>query len=169
MQQNSLVASLALTFSSWNSFFLLSSTVERRSSSRCRASVIFLCRSLSCLRRNSAALSFVSRNSLILRSLSSSCRSRVWRTFSSRSWRESETGVTVIGDHQCFMQRPVHPSYKWMGKIKCGRVLICVDGSGRVKKKLFVVVILMYHSLQYVGLLRALYRALYTSCYCHII
>ena len=26
----------------------------------------------------------------------------------------------------------------------------------------------MYHGLQYVGLLRVLYRALYTSCYCHI-
>ena len=33
----------------------------------------------------------------------------------------------------------------------------------------FFFLILMYHGLQYVGLLRALYRALYTSCYCHII
>ena len=55
------------------------------------------------------------------------------------------------------------PPVLWTGKTKCGRVLICVDGSGRVKK------ILMYHSLQYIGLLRALYRALYTSCYCHIL
>ena len=30
------------------------------------------------------------------------------------------------------MQRPVHPS----GKTKCGRVFICLDGSGRVNKKL---------------------------------
>ena len=59
---------------------------------------------------------------------------------------------------QCFMQRPVHPSY--------GRVKQNVDGCLLVwtGKK-----ILMYHGLQYVGLLRALYRALYMSCYCHII
>ena len=30
---------------------------------------------------------------------------------------------------QCFMQRPVHPSY---GRAKQNVVLICVDGSGRV-------------------------------------
>ena len=69
---------------------------------------------------------------------------------------------------QCFMQRPVHPSY---GRVKrnldgclflCGRVW-----TGQKKKKKSL--ILMYHGLQYVGLLRVLYRALYTSCYCHII
>ena len=49
------------------------------------------------------------------------------------------------------MQRPVHPSY--------GRVKQNVDGC------LFVWTgILMYHGLQYVGLLRVLFM----SCYCHI-
>ena len=38
------------------------------------------------------------------------------------------------------------PAVLWTGKIICGRVLIWVDGSGRV-------------SLQYVGLLRVLYNA----------
>ena len=30
-----------------------------------------------------------------------------------------------------------HPPVLWMGKTKCGRVLICVDGSGRVNKFFF--------------------------------
>ena len=51
------------------------------------------------------------------------------------------------------------------GKTKCGRVFICLDGCGRVKKKKKIFLILMYHGLQNVGLL----RALYTSCYCHTI
>ena len=60
------------------------------------------------------------------------------------------------------------PPVLWTGKTKCGRVLICLDGSGRVKIYLFI--FYSYVSrLQYVGLLRALHRALYTSCYCHII
>ena len=74
--------------------------------------------------------------------------------------------------NQCFMQRPVHPSY---GRVKhnldgclfvCGRVW-----TGKKKKKFFFFFFLksLYPGLQYVGLLRMLYRALYTSCYCHII
>ena len=30
------------------------------------------------------------------------------------------------------------PPVLWTGKTKCGRVLICLDGSGRVKKKYHV-------------------------------
>ena len=60
------------------------------------------------------------------------------------------------------MQRPVHPSY--------ARVKQNVDGCLFVwtgKKNWFFMgfLIITYHGLQYVGLL----RALYTSCYCHII
>ena len=61
--------------------------------------------------------------------------------------------------HRPFMQRPVHTSY--------GRVKPNVDGclfAWTGKKNIFLK-ILMYHGLQNVGLL----RALYTSCYCHII
>ena len=35
------------------------------------------------------------------------------------------------------------PLVLWTGKTKCGRVLICVDGSERVKKKMLI---LMYQS-----------------------
>ena len=46
----------------------------------------------------------------------------------------------------------------------------CLFLCGRVwTGNFFNSLILMYHGLQYVGLLRVLYRALYTSCYCHII
>ena len=55
----------------------------------------------------------------------------------------------------------------WTGTYLCGRVW-----TG--KKNLYIYIYYIYFlilciSLQYVGLLRALYRALYTSCYCHII
>ena len=56
------------------------------------------------------------------------------------------------------------PPVLWTGKTKCGRVLKLLLKCGRVKIFLFLLN-LMYHGLQYVGLL----RALYTSCYCHII
>ena len=57
------------------------------------------------------------------------------------------------------MYAETRPPVLWTGKPKCGRVFICLD-SGRVN---FFLNSYMYHGLQYVGLL----RALYTSCYCH--
>ena len=51
------------------------------------------------------------------------------------------------------MQRPVHPSY---GRVKqnVDGCLFVWTGGGRVKK---IIIILIYHGLQYVGLLGALY------------
>ena len=55
------------------------------------------------------------------------------------------------------MQRPVHPSYGWVKQNVDGCLFVWTG-------KHFFFLILMYHGLQYVGLL----RALYTSGYCHV-
>ena len=90
---------------------------------------------------------------------------KAWRI--REAGREKGTGLcNTCYPHTAVFYAETRPSVLWTGKTKCGRVLICLDGCGRVKKHCFL--ILMYHGLQYVGLLRALYRALYTSCYCHI-
>ena len=80
----------------------------------------------------------------------------------------------MYASRQCFMQRPVHPSYGRVKRNLDGCLFLCerVWTGKKKKKKIFFFfnsLILIYHGLQYVGLLRVLYRALYTSCYCHII
>ena len=41
----------------------------------------------------------------------------------------------LIGARLTVFYAETRPPVLWTGKTKCGRVLICVDGSGRVKKK----------------------------------
>ena len=79
---------------------------------------------------------------------------------------ETRTGTSAASVHrtppehqlEAGMYAETRPPVLWTGKTKCGRVFICLDWY-------IFFLILMYHGLQYVGLL----RALYTSWYCHII
>ena len=52
-------------------------------------------------------------------------------------------------DTEAVFYAETRPPVLWTGKTKCGRVLICLDGSGRVKKNnnnnCFYFFILMYH------------------------
>ena len=68
---------------------------------------------------------------------------------------EQERKTEVDGKHQgrldteAVFYAETRPPVLWTGKTKCGRVLICLDGSGRVKKNnnnnCFYFFILMYH------------------------